>query len=208
MGISTTRYPSHEATPVERGQLLGTVLRRADDRTQPPPLRVRSFFTADRGQRSTPRATHIAAAHCPPGPGYWPIDAPSTRSAMGWRNPTHVLANRAFAGAPPEDAEVIVATGAGDMAELWSLPSDRSDAQPLGNLPLSEGDRYRLLSIATGREASRATSAEGYRLWYRLALPEGESGWVQAAVSSNNDTGSNGRPSSVRFDFLLASAAD
>jgi hypothetical protein len=41
-----------------------------------------------------------------------------------------------------------------------------------GDLPLAAGDRYRLLNIATGPEASEATSAEGYRLWYRIIVPD------------------------------------
>jgi hypothetical protein len=51
-------------------------------------------------------------------------------------------------------------------------------------------------------------SAEAYRLWYRIALPDGNEGWVRAAVPTDYDTGSDGRPSSVRFDFLPALATD
>jgi hypothetical protein len=126
---------------------------------------------------------------------------------MGWRNPTHVIANRAYDGAPPAAAEVVVASGSGDSAALWSRPADHADAVQLGDLSLNVGDHYRLRAIATGQEASDETSAEGYRLWYQIALPEGDA-WVQAAVPSSHDTGSDGRPSSVRFDFLPAVAAE
>jgi hypothetical protein len=51
-------------------------------------------------------------------------------------------------------------------------------------------------------------SAEAYRLWYRITLADGESAWVKAAVPSTNDTGSDGSPSSVRFDYLPAVVAD
>ncbi|MER3484874.1 MAG: hypothetical protein C4345_01730 [Chloroflexota bacterium] len=60
-----------------------------------------------------------------------------------------------------------------------------------------------MLTIATGREASRAMSAKGYRLWYRIVVPGSGRVWVQAAQPSKHDTGSDGRPSSVRFDFLI-----
>jgi hypothetical protein len=127
---------------------------------------------------------------------------------MGWRNPTHVIANRTYDGAPPEDAEVVVASGATDEAPLWSDPSDHDDAEQIGTLPLNPGERYRLLSIATGPEAPDATSAEGYRLWYRLAIPGTGRAWVRAATPSDDDTGSDGRPSSIRFDFLPAVVAN
>ena len=78
----------------------------------------------------------------------------------------------------------------------------------LGNLSLEPGERYPLHEIATGDEAATGTSTEAYWLWYRIAHANGESAWVQAAVPSVNDTGSDGRPSSVRFDFLPAVTAD
>ncbi|CAA9283613.1 MAG: hypothetical protein AVDCRST_MAG93-3368, partial [uncultured Chloroflexia bacterium] len=64
------------------------------------------------------------------------------------------------------------------------------------------------LAVDAGPEATEGTSAEAYRLWYRLALPDGEPAWVRAAVPSDRDTGSDGRPSSVAFDFLPALVAD
>ena len=39
-------------------------------------------------------------------------------------------------------------------------------------------------------------------------LTDGTVGWVQAALPSANDTGSDGRPSSVRFQFLPAIVVD
>ncbi len=120
---------------------------------------------------------------------------------MGWRNPTHVIGHRAFDD-PPTDAEVVVPDSPNELAALWSAPAASDDARPVGELQLSAGARYRLLAIDAGREATTETSAEGYQLWYRIALPGGERAWVQAAVPSPAETGSDGRPSSVRFDFL------
>jgi hypothetical protein len=76
------------------------------------------------------------------------------------------------------------------------------DAEPAGELALAPGDRYPLLAIDAGEEASTGTSAEAYRLWYQIALPDETEGWVQAAVPSDNDTGSDGRPSSVRLTMV------
>jgi hypothetical protein len=194
---------------VRRGQLLGTVLDRGDGRA-PSHLHfeVRTFLTKTDVNGSNPRYGVRCGFNCAPGPGYWPIDAPEHPSDIGWRNPTHVIANRAFDGVPTDDAEVVVASGSRDSASLWSEPSDHADAEQVGDLPLNAGDRYRLLLIATGQEASHETSAEGYRLWYRIAVPDVGRVWIQAAIPSTNDIGSDGRPSSIRLEFLPAVAVN
>ena len=193
---------------VRRGQLLGTVLDRTDGRA-PSHLHfeLRTFLTTPEVNGNAPRYAVGCGFDCAPGPGYWPIDAPEHPSAMGWRNPTHVIARRSFGGAPPDGAEVVVASGSGDTATLWSEPADHADAELVGDLRLRAGDRYALLSIATGPEASLETSSEGYRLWYRIAVPDGGTAWVAGVAPSAHDTGSDGRPSSVRFEFLPAVTA-
>ena len=75
-----------------------------------------------------------------------------------------------------------------DSAPPWSPPPDQA--------------------IATGPESSARTSADSQRLWYQIALARGASAWVQAAVPSPSDTGSDGRPSSLRFDAFPAIATD
>jgi hypothetical protein len=135
------------------------------------------------------------------------MDAPEHPSTMGWRNPTHVINGRAWAAGVPEGIEVVAPAAASETVPLWSAPADVDGAESLGELALAPGDRYPLREIATGDEASTGTSAEAYRLWYRIALPDGGEGWVQAAVPSANDTGSDGRPSSVRLDFVPAVVA-
>jgi hypothetical protein len=77
-------------------------------------------------------------------------------------------------------------------------------AELIEDLSLIPGDRYSLLAVDAGDEAPTGTSAESYRLWYRIALPDGNEGWVQAAVPADYDFGSDGRPSSVQFDLLPA----
>jgi hypothetical protein len=123
---------------------------------------------------------------------------------MGWRNPTHVIARRAWPDGVPDGIEAIVSEAAPASRPLWTAPSNADDAESIGDLTLTLGDRYPLLFVDAGEEASRGTSAESYHLWYRIALPTGEEGWVRAAVPSANDTGSDGQPSSVRFNFLPA----
>jgi hypothetical protein len=194
---------------VERGQLLGTVLNLTDG-LAPSHLHfeLRTFFTTPEVNGNAPRYGVACGVDCPPGPGYWPIDAPEHPSVMGWRNPTHVIARRAWPDGVPTDAEVILAETAPDVITLWSAPAGDPGAEAVAELSAITGDAvFSLLEIAAGAEETTGTSAEAYRLWYHIALPTGAEGWVQAAVPSTNDTGSDGRPSSVRFDFLPGVAA-
>jgi hypothetical protein len=190
---------------VERGQQIGTILFRDD-----PPGRshlhfeIRTFLFSPDVNGPVPRYAFTCGPNCAPGPGYWPMNAPDHPSTVGWRNPTHVIAKRMFGKRPPENAEVIVAEGGDQEIELWSEPSDHANARSLGIRSLEPGERIRLLAVARGAEASTGTSAEAYRLWYRLKLPEGDRVWVQAAVPSSRDQGSDGRPTSVRLLFYPA----
>jgi murein DD-endopeptidase MepM/ murein hydrolase activator NlpD len=192
-----------ESGPVRRGQLIGTIFRRTDG-IAPSHLHfeLRNFYTTTEVNGEAPRYPLNCGYQCPPGPGYWPISAPELPSAMGWFNPIHAISRRAYAGDVPTDAEVVVATGAGASASLWTEPADRSNAVQIDDVPLNPGDRYRLLATATGPDATQQTSAEGYRLWYRIETPGSGRGWVQAAIPLPMETGSDGRACSIRFDFL------
>jgi Peptidase family M23 len=194
---------------VARGQLLGTILTRTDG-LAPSHLHfeLRSFFTTPEVNGDAPRYGVACGFDCPPGPGYWPLDAPEHPSAMGWRNPTHVINRRAWPGGVPAGAEVLVAAAAPETTPLWSAPADVEGAESLGDLTLVPGEQYPLREIATGVEDATGASAEAYRVWYQVALPDGDIGWVQAAVPTDYDIGSDGRPSSVQFDFLPAITAD
>jgi murein DD-endopeptidase MepM/ murein hydrolase activator NlpD len=194
---------------VERGKPLGTILARTDGRA-PSHLHfeLRTFLTMPEVNGDSPRYGFACGIDCPPGPGYWPVDALEHPSALGWRNPMHVINRRAWPSGVPEGVEVVVSEAAPETTRLWSAPADVDGAESLGDLALMPGERYPLREIATGDEDATGTSAEGYRLWYRLALPDGKIGWVQVAVPTDDDTGSDGRPSSVRFDFLPAVVAD
>jgi hypothetical protein len=128
---------------------------------------------------------------------------------MGWRNPTHVINRRAWPVGILEGSEVVLAETAPEVIMLWSAPAGDPGVEALGEISaMTPGAAFSLLEIAAGAEDATGTSAEAYRLWYRIALPTGDEGWVQAAVPSTNDTGSDRRPSSVRFAFLPAVVAD
>ena len=200
---------AHREGSVRRGQLLGTMLARTDGRA-PSHLHVevRTFLTTSEVNGDSPRYGYACGYQCPPGPGYWPMDAPEHPSSMGWRNPTHVTWSRMFGGeAPPAGAEVVVPAGARQVAPLWSAPADDAGAKQVGELPLVPGDRLPLLAVVAGPEDTRGESAEAYRLWCQVEAPDAGTGWVQAAVPSTNDTMSDGRPASIRFDLLPAVAA-
>lgn len=185
---------------VGQGDVLGTVLVRNDGRA-PSHLHfeIRTFLTTPEVNGAAPRYGFNCGVECPPGPGYWPIDAPEHPSAMGWRNPTHVVNRRAWAGGAPAATEVAVAAGAPSELPLWSAPPGADGAAEIARQPTSPGDRFPLLAIATGPEDGTGTSAEAYQVWYQLGVITGgsETAWAQAVIPSLNDTGSDGRPSSV-----------
>jgi len=188
---------------VGRGQPLGTILTRTDGRA-PSHLHfeIRTFLTTPEVNGSAPRYGYGCGFQCPPGPGYWPIDAPEHPSVIGWRNPTHVInAGLADAGG----GEVVVAESAGGEAALRREADE--GAERTGMITLAPGDRYPLLAVDVGPPASGGTSAEAYQVWYRIETADGP-GWVRAAVPSTFDTGSDGRPSSVELVLLPAVAAE
>lgn len=184
---------------VARGEVLGTVLRRRDGRA-PSHLHfeLRTFYTARAVNGAAPRYPFRCGRNCPPGPGYWPLRAPDHPSDLGWRTPTHVIAHR---GAP--DTALVASTPPSDTIILWDAPPvGQVGARPVGELALVPGERLPLLAQRAGPEDARALGAGGYALWYRVELPDGTRGWAQAAVPSDEETGADGRPASVRFNLL------
>jgi len=194
--------PVSEGETVASGHFLGSVLRRTDGNA-PSHLHfeVRTFLINGPVNGDAPRYNVGCGVNCPPGPGYWPIDAPEHPVAMGWRNPLHAI--HTFNEEPVFD-EVIVAAGVSAPIPLWSAPADHADAEEIGELDLSPGDRLTRHATATRDPARPMTSADGYRLWYRVESLSGDRGWVQAAVPASRDTGADGRPSSVELVLLPA----
>jgi murein DD-endopeptidase MepM/ murein hydrolase activator NlpD len=191
---------------VTRGAQIGTVLQRSDTTPSHLHVEIRTFLTTPVVNGNTPRYRFRCGPNCPPGPGYWPIQAADLPSDLGWRNPTHVIAQRMYPpDAPGQLGEVVVATHLiSPSVALWSGPPDDAARSMLGTVALRSGARFPLLQVRAGREDTRETSALGYLLWYALRLPDGRTGWVQAASPSTFETGSDGRPSSIYFNFLPA----
>jgi murein DD-endopeptidase MepM/ murein hydrolase activator NlpD len=191
---------------VARGELIGTVLRRGDETPNHLHFEVRTFLTAREVNGSAPRYSFRCGVNCPPGPGYWPIDAPDVPSDLGWRNPSHVIARRMFLPeAGRQLGEIVVASRPiSQGVNLWSTPPDDNARKVLGNVEFHPGERFALLALYAGTEDTRQTSALGYQLWYHIKVQDALTGWVQATVPSTFETGSDGRPSSVYFNFLPA----
>jgi hypothetical protein len=192
---------------VRRGDPVGTVLFRGDWVPNHLHFEVRTFLTTEIVNGAAPRYGFGCGVECPPGPGYWPIAAPDLPTEVGWRNPTHVINRRSLPDGSDGGFEVVVVPApSAATAALWTAPAGEDGAEESGELVLAPGERFPLLEIATGPEATRATTAEAYQVWYRIETPDG-AGWVRAAVASTFETGGDGRPSSVVFDLLPALAA-
>lgn len=190
---------------VVRGQSLGTVLRRGDDVPNHLHFEIRTFLTTPAVNGDRPRYDFRCGPNCAPGPGYWPLDAPDVPSALGWRNPAHVINRRAFPEAAAGNlGEVVVAAQPlASSVTLWTdIAEDGAPQQTQGEIGLEPGARFTLLEVRAGPEATEATSAESYALWYRVRLPDGRAGWLAAAVPSPFETGSDGRPSTMRFNLV------
>lgn len=189
-----------ESGPVSRGQVLGTVLDRNDGRA-PSHLHfeVRRFLTQPEVNGPSPRYGFTCGPDCPPGPGYWPIDAPEHPVVMGWLNPLHAILTRAFP-ADGDGMRTVVAEGAGETAPVMAAPDGD---EPVGELVLAAGAEYEVVEVDVGAADGEGTSAEAYRVWYRLRLPGGpDPAWVQAVSPDAAETGADGRPSSVRLVLL------
>jgi hypothetical protein len=189
---------------VRRGQTIGTVLFRGDWVPNHLHFEVRTFLQTAEVNGASPRYGFGCGPDCPPGPGYWPIAAPDLPVDQGWRNPTHVINRRAL----PDDGNLgfrvqVVSAPSAETASLWTAPAGEDDARQTGELGLTPGETFPLLEIATGPEAPRETTAEAYRVWYRIETPDGQASWVRAAVASTFETGGDARPSSVVFDLVL-----
>lgn len=97
---------------------------------------------------------------------------------------------------------MVVSEAAPGSTPLGTATADGDDAAFIEDLSLIAGDRYPLLAIDAGEEDTAGISAEAYRVWCQIALPDGDTGWAQAAIPTDYDSGSDSRSSSMRFDLL------
>jgi murein DD-endopeptidase MepM/ murein hydrolase activator NlpD len=191
---------------VARGDRIGAVLARSDDINRSHlHFEMRNFLTKDEVNGAAPLYGFTCGYECPPGPGYWPMNAPDHPSQVGWRNSTHLIGHRVHGGDKPSPgAMAMVNADAERSAAIWSAPPGASGRMQTQELPLTAGDRLPLLAISAGKEGALGHSAEAYRLWYELGLPNGKIGWAQAALPWTLETGSDGRASAIRFNFVPA----
>lgn len=180
---------------VQRGDVIGTVLYREGPRSHLH-FELRTFFTAPEVNGESPRYSFYCGPNCPPGPGYWPFDAPEHPSAMGWRNPLHVIGNRM---AIPANAEVMIPPDNGDPLFLHSsLDQPRHDTSVM----LAPGTRLPLLDTAAGPEASDTYGANATSLWFQVELPDFGPMWVPAIAPTMHAIQQNGQTSSYVFNLI------
>jgi murein DD-endopeptidase MepM/ murein hydrolase activator NlpD len=196
--------PVADGDVVERGQVLGSVYLRTDGRA-PSHLHfeLRAFLIEPEVNGDSPRYGLPCGVDCPPGPGYWPIDALEHPSVIGWRNPTHVINNRLLLDdLATNPIDVLVAASAPSTLALWTAPDYIDGSSESGAIELTPGLRFSLKGVDAGAEASEGTSASAYRVWYFVQTEDGTEGWLKAVEADDVETGSNGEPSTVRFNLL------
>jgi len=195
--------PVAEGREVAAAEEIGSVLLQVDGRA-PSHLHFefRTFLTTSLVNGDNPSYGVNCGVNCPPGPGYWPIDAPEHPAGMGWRNPTHQQVTLALAAGIPEGLMVRVQSAAhGRTVGIHADPDAGSEA--LDELTLASGDEFELLDLSGDDPSSTGTSGEAYGYWLRISTGDGVEGWVQAAIPSDRETGSDGRPSAIDRPFLL-----
>lgn len=188
---------------VRAGDRIGTVLNKTDGRS-PSHLHfeIRTFYTNPVVNGDSPQYGFACGFQCPPGPGYWPMQAPELPVALGWLNPLHVIGRRTFVGdALPADAEVQVPiTTSGSLALR-----DRPGGAVVETIPVEPGQRFRLTGIRSGAERTTRTSADAYRLWFEIETASGARHWARAAIPSWLQTQTDGRPAAILLDLLPVS---
>lgn len=192
---------------VVAGNGLGTILTQPDVKApgQAPShlhFEVRTFLTRDDVNGNAPQFGVNCGFQCPPGPGYWPISAPTHPAGQGWRNPLLARLVRLEA-----DGLELVPQG-GTVGQAIPVLAGPGIGMPVREeITLSSTTRLEILDIAAGDPAGTGTSAEAYRAWFKIETADGTVGWVRGAIPSRRETGSDGRPSAVDLPFLIAGSS-
>ena len=181
---------------VKRGETIGTVLAREAPRSHLH-FELRTFYTAPEVNGDSPRYSFHCGPNCPPGPGYWPMDAPEHPSAMGWRNPLHVITRRMGV---PAGAEVMVPTESWNRLFLFTDPGSGIHTE---SLILPGGTRLPVLEMAAGEEASTTVGAAATSIWYLVEVP-GIDGprWCPAISPTMHAIQGNGQTTSFVFNLI------
>lgn len=187
-----------EGDSVSAGDVLGTVLMRTDGAAPSHVhVEVRTFLTTLEVNGDAPRYGFNCGMNCAPGPGYWPIDAPDLPVDMGWRNPTHVYGSllRNALDNGPDDIRLVV------TADQVPTFDERDDYRQATDVLI--GTEGTLVAVDVADPDSPTTSAEGTELWLQLSVDGEYPVWIAAAVPSADETGSDGRPSSIRVPIVV-----
>lgn len=111
---------------------------------------------------------------------------------LGWLNPLLSRVGSLYNGS------VVASQDAAELTPIFAHPE--LDAGQTGVLTLP-GDRLEIGELRFTPYWMTETSAEPYRLWAEIEH-NGETGWIVLVEPSSEETGSDGRPSAVRFPFL------
>lgn len=193
---------------VAAGDTLGKILAQAGvkARGQAPShlhFELRTFLTRDDVNGNAPQYGVNCGFQCPPGPGYWPMTATEHPAELGWRNPLLARFDRIDLDGlelTPQSAAI------GESVRVLAGPGLGMPVRK--ELSLDETTRLPVLDLIAGDPASTGTSAETYEAWFKVTTPAGTEGWIQGAVPSDRETGSDGRPSSVDLPFLMSRSSD
>ena len=192
--------------PVTAGDRLGVLLRLAPVRGpgQAPShlhFEMRTFLTRDDVNGSTPQHGVNCGFQCPPGPGYWPIGASRRPAELGWLNPTH--GKLTMLGDNLPGTLDLIANSAFDDGTIPMFSDPDEGSTMIGEIGVTVESRALLLDLHSGDPASAGTSAEAYDAWFRIETADEIRGWIRAAVASDRETGSDGRPSALDVPFLI-----
>lgn len=181
---------------VQRGDVIGTVLYREGPLSHLH-FELRTFYTTPEVNGDSTRYSFYCGPNCPPGPGYWPFDAPEHPSVMGWRNPLHVIGNRMGV---PAGAEVMIPPDHWNPLFLFTNSEQRNHDT---SVMLDIGTRLPLLDIATGPEASETNGANATSLWFQVQVPDlPQPMWVPAISPTMHAIQQNGQTTSYVFNLI------
>ena len=181
---------------VNRGDVIGTVLQREAPRSHLH-FELRNFLTNPEVNGEVPRYSYFhCGPNCPPGPGYWPMDAPEHPSAMGWRNPLHVIGTRMGV---PTGAEVMVPP---DNRNPLLLFAGLEDHNHTASVLLAGGTRLPLIAVSAGPEASETYGANATSLWFQVEVPEFGAMWVPAISPTMHAIQQDGQTTSYTFNLI------
>ncbi len=178
---------------VSGGDRIGQVFTRTDGMA-PSHLHfeLRTFLRNDRVNGEHPEHGVRCGFNCPPGPGYWPMNAEHPVE-LGWLNPLLTRIGSLYG------RTVVASADVADATPFFASPEP--DAVQIGVLVTSPGDRLEIGAMSFIQNWMAETSSEPYRVCAEIEH-DGRAGWIVLVEPSTEESGSDGRPSAARFRFL------